>query len=145
MHWEVGVVSAYACNEVLLEGANGSLGMVGAVAMRRDKLDVFIGFGHEFLEPGGAFIVKDVQVRLEAAQTEVFVEGGVAAHEFCFAAIFHGLGEYGVGVIIVEYHDVVVAFAGCGEETAGLVSGDFSAYFYGFYEDPIGSDGRLVG
>ena len=58
--------------------------------MRRDKLEFFVGFGHEFLEPGGAFIVKDVQGRLEAAQTEVFVNGGVAAHKFCFTAIFHG-------------------------------------------------------
>ena len=62
--------------------------------------------------------------RLEAAQIEVFVEGGVAAHEFCFAAIFHGLGEYGVGVILVEYHEVLVAFAGCGGEMTGLVCGD---------------------
>ena len=119
--------------------------MVGAVAMRREKLEVFIGFGHEFIEPGGAFIVKDVQGRLEAAQTEVFVEGGVAAHEFCFAAIFYGLGEYGVGVILVKYHEVLVSFSGCGGETTGLVSGDFSAYFHGFHEDPIGSDAQLVG
>ena len=73
------------------------------------------------------------------------MKGGVAAQEFCFAAIFHGLGEYGVGVIIVEYHQVLVAFAGCGGETTGLVSGDFSAYFHGFHEDPIGSDAQLVG
>ena len=119
--------------------------MVGVVEMRRDQLKVFVGFGHEFLEPGGAFIVEDVKGRLEAAQAEVFVKGGVAAHNFCFTAIFHGIGEYGVGVILVEYHEVLVAFAGCGGETTGLVSGDFSAYFHGFHEDPIGSDARLVG
>ena len=69
MHGEAGVVATYDCNEVFLEGANGFLGMVGAVAMRRYQLKVFVGFGHEFLEPGGAFIVKDVQGRIEAAQT----------------------------------------------------------------------------
>ena len=58
-----------------------------------------------------------MQVRLEAAQTEVFVEGGVAAQNFCFTDIFHGLGEYGIGVILVEYHEVLFAFAGCGGET----------------------------
>ena len=99
---EAGVVAAYACDELLLEGANGFLGMVGAVAMQRYKLEVFIGFGHEFIDPGGAFIVKDVQGRIEASQAELFVEGGVAAHEFCFAGIFHGLGKYGVGVILVK-------------------------------------------
>ena len=88
--------------------------MVGAVAMRRDQLKVFVRFGHEFLEPGGAFIIEDVQGRLEAAQAEVFVKGGVAAQHFCFAAIFHGLGKYGDGVILVEYHEVLVYFAGCG-------------------------------
>ena len=86
-----------------------------------------------------------MQGRLEAAQTEAFVEGGVDAHEFCFAAIFHGLGEYGVGVILVEYHEVLVAFSVCGGETTGLISGDFSAYFHGFHEAPIGLDARIVG
>ena len=73
VHGEAGVVAAYACDEVLLEGAKGFLGMVCAVAMRREKLEVFIGFGHEFLDPGGVFIVKDVQGRLEATQTEVLL------------------------------------------------------------------------
>ena len=83
--------------------------------------------------------------RLEAAQAEVFVKGSVAAHNLCFTAIFHGLGEYGVGVILVEYHEVLVAFSRCGGETTGLVSGNFSAYFHGFHEYPIGLDARLVG
>ena len=72
-------------------------------------------------------------------------EGCVAAHHFCFTTIFRGLGEYGVGVILVEYHEVLVAFAGGGGETTRLVSGDFSAYFHRFHEDPMGSDARLVG
>ena len=117
VHGEAGVIATYAGDEVFLEGADGFFGMVGAVAMRRDELKVFVGFGHEFLENGGAFIVEDVQDRIEAAQTEVFVKGGVAAQEFCFAEIFHGIGEYGVGVILVEYHEVLFAFAGCGGET----------------------------
>ena len=133
VHREHVFVASYACDEVLLEGADGFLGMVGAVAMGRDKLEVFIGFGHEFLEPGGAFIVKDVQGRIEAAQTELFVKAGVTAHEFCFAAIFHDLGKYGVVFLIVEYHEVLVAFAGCGVETTGLVSGNFSAYSHEFH------------
>ena len=102
MHGEAGVVAPYACDEVLIEGDDGFLGMVGAVAMRRDQLKVFVRFGHEFLEPGGAFIVEDVQGRLEAVQTEVFLKGGLSVHEFCFAGIFHGLGKYGVGVILVK-------------------------------------------
>ena len=73
------------------------------------------------------------------------MKAGVTAHDFCFAAIFHGLGEYGVGVILMEYHEVLVALAGFGGETTGLVSGEFSAYFHGFHEYPNGSDTRLVG
>ena len=68
-----------------------------------------------------------------------------AAHDFCFAEIFHGLGEYGVGVVLMEYHEVLVSFSVGGGETTGLVSGDFSAYFRMFHVDPIGSDARLVG
>ena len=130
---------------MFLEGFYGFLGMVGAVAMWRDQLKVFVGFGHEFLEPGRAFNFKDAEGLLEATRAEIFVKGGVAAHDFCFAAIFHGLSEHGVGVILVDYHEVLVAFAGGGGETTGLVSGDFSAYFHGFHEDPIGLDAQLVG
>ena len=101
VHGKARVVAAYARDEVLLEGADGFIGMVGAVAMQRGKLEIFVGFGHEFLEPGGVFIVEDVRGRLEAAQTEVLVEGGVSVHEFCFAVIFHGLSKYGVGVTLV--------------------------------------------
>ena len=50
------------------------------------------------------------------------MKAGVTAHDFSFAAIFHDLCKYGVGFIIVEYHEVIVAFAGCGGETTGLVS-----------------------
>ena len=145
MHGGSGVVATYAGDKVLLEGSCGFLGMVGAVEMQRDQLKIFFGFGHEFLEPGGAFIVEDVEGRLEAARAEIFVQGGVAAHDFCFATILHGLGEYDVGVVLVEYHEVLVAFSGVGGETNGLVSGYFSAYFHGFHYDPIGSDARLVG
>ena len=111
LHGESGVVATYSGDEVFLEGADGFFGMVGAVSMQRDNLKFLVGFGHEFLEPGGAFIVEDVESRLEAAQVGIFVSSGVTAHNFCFAAIFHGLGEYGVGVILVEYHEVLVAFA----------------------------------
>ena len=45
----------------------------------------------------------------------------------------------------MEYYEVLVAFARGGGEMTGLVSGDFSAYFHGFHEKPIGSDARLVG
>ena len=100
-------------------------------------MKVFVGFGHEFLESGGAFIIEDVEGRLEAAQTEVFVEGGVAAQKFCFADIFHGLGEYGVGVILVEYHAVLVAFDRCGGETTGLVSGNFPLISTGFMKTQL--------
>ena len=90
LHGEAGVVATYACDEVFLEGADGFLGMVGTVAMRRYKLEVFVGFGYEFLEPGGAFVIEDVQGRLEAAYTEVLVKGDVAAHHLCLAEIFMG-------------------------------------------------------
>ena len=130
VHGEAGVVATYDGDEVFLEGADGFFGMVGAVAMRRDQFKVFVSFGHGFLKNGGAFIFEDVEGRLEATRAEIFMKGGVAAHDFCFAAIFHGLGEYGVGVILVEYHEVLVAFDGCGGETTGLINGDFSAYFH---------------
>ena len=67
VHGEAGVVATDAGNEVFLEVADDFLGMVGAVAMRREKLKNFVGFGHEFLEPGWAFIVKDVEGRIEAS------------------------------------------------------------------------------
>ena len=35
VHVEAGFVATYVCDEVFLEGYDGFLGMVGAVAMRR--------------------------------------------------------------------------------------------------------------
>ena len=101
MHGKSGVVPTYADDEVFLEGADDFFGMVGAVAMPRDQLRVFVGFGNEFIEHSRAFIVEDVEGRLEAARAEIFMQGGVAAHDYCFVTIFHGLGEYGVGVVLV--------------------------------------------
>ena len=49
-----GFVATYAVDKVFLEGSVGFLRMVSAVAMRRDQLKHFVGFGHEFLEPGRA-------------------------------------------------------------------------------------------
>ena len=63
VHGEAGIVATDAGDKVFLEGFNGFLGMVGAVAMQRYQLKIFIGFGHKFLEPGRAFIfVTDVRL-----------------------------------------------------------------------------------
>ena len=101
VHGESGVVATDAGDKVFLEGSDGFLGMVGAVPMRREQLKIFVGFGHEFLDPDGAFVVEDVEGRLEAARAEILVQGGVAAHDFCFATILHDLGKYGVVVVRV--------------------------------------------
>ena len=64
VHGEAGVVAAYACDEVLPEGANDFLGMVGAVAMRRTSWKFSSALVMNFLIPEGHSFSRTCRVGL---------------------------------------------------------------------------------
>ena len=55
----------------------------------------------------------------------------VCTKYFAAGALFEGFREYGIGVIIVEHHDVLAATAGGDWESTGLVRVDPSWFFDG--------------
>jgi hypothetical protein len=73
MKREVFVDTAEAGDEVVLEGADGTLGGVAAVDARRGKLEVDVLGTEELLEGLGAFVVKALEEGLEAGGTEAGV------------------------------------------------------------------------
>ena len=58
--WEVGVTRGQSSAEVILEGANCTFGVVVAMGIWGDKLEVDIVFAEGALHSAGSFVVKDV-------------------------------------------------------------------------------------
>ena len=116
------VGAAQASNEVVFPDADGSLGGICAMHMRRDEL-IIHSFGfHELLEACWTFVVKLLEKWAEAACGKFGVQLGVGSHKFVFTAGFEGLGQNVIAVVVVDDHDVLVAFAGGDRETARLVA-----------------------
>ena len=61
---------------------------------------------------------------------KALVEGFVGVQNTLGGAIFEGLDENVVAVVIVQDHHVIVAIAGGGDETAGLVGEDLSGWLH---------------
>ena len=90
------------------------------------ELEVDVVVLHVFFEEAGGFVVKFLEDRFESAADEELMSFGVGSQEFFFTARGEGLGEYGVGIVVVDDHDVFVASAGRDGETAGLVAVDLA-------------------
>lgn len=75
----------------------------------------------------------------------MLVEDGVGSDQFLLVSGFEGFGEDGIGVIVVEDHDILVAFAGDNRETTGLIGKNLSSDFDKFRIHKIGSDLGLGG
>jgi hypothetical protein len=62
-------------------------------------------FGSCFEDGGfnglGGFIVHDIQLRFQAVLCEFGVEDGVGSKGFLVTAIFHGLNENRIAVVII--------------------------------------------
>ena len=61
MGWEVGVTRGQSSAEVILEGANCTLGGVADMGIWEDKLEVDIVFVEGTLQSVGEFVVEDVE------------------------------------------------------------------------------------
>lgn len=60
-----------------------------------------------------------------------------------FALRFQGLGENGVGIDIVDDHDVFVASAGSEWKTPSLITVDLAGGVNGLQEDSVGASAGL--
>ncbi len=121
MHWHGGQASTEYADHVVLERLDGLLGKVVAMVVK----------GDEFVCHLGEFNFDSVCKRCLVAKYLVSWDDAGSGHlrkcttagknEFAIAVILECLIPGGVGVHVVEDHDVVVANAGDKEETACLV------------------------
>jgi hypothetical protein len=77
---------------------------------------------HELLEACRTFVVKLLEKWAEATCGKFGVQLGVCLHKFVFTVGFEGLGQNVIAVVVIDNHDVLVAFAGGDRETDRLVA-----------------------
>lgn len=126
---EFGIASGEARTKVVFPSLDRSFGGVAAMAVGRDQLEVDVVFFKCFFEVIGAFIVKDVEIWSVAIGLQTGVQAGPGFGDLAGLASFEGLGQDGVAIIIVEYHDVVVAAGRLDGEPACLVGVGFFKVF----------------
>ena len=114
---------------MVLVGDDGMFSGIGAVQVRRNKLESDADVLHDLFEAGWALVVEHLKARRETTGGEVSVEGGVRANEFVLAARFEWLCDDDITFIIVEDHEVFAAATGSDRETTGFVYGDISGDF----------------
>jgi hypothetical protein len=95
---EVRVGAAQASDEVILEGADGAFGRIGAVKTRRDELDVDMLVAEELLESSGALVVEALELGAEPSANEPIVDGLVRGKDGGTGLAGHGLSVDGVAV-----------------------------------------------
>lgn len=113
-------------DEMIFKRANGTFGGVAAVDGWWRKLEVYIFGGKEVLEKAGGFIVQTLEPRTQSGFAESGVKSLKGGKNSGCLTVFERLYEDGVAVVVVEYHDIVIAGAGWAQELAGLVGVDLS-------------------
>jgi hypothetical protein len=124
---EMFVGGAESCDEMILEGSNGPFGGIPTMAEWRHELKEDVGGLEVILEQLGGFIVKTMESGFVSVVGEIFLEDAETAEDFRSRSIFERLCQDGIAVIIVQYHDVFVAFEGGRREVAALVSVDLTS------------------
>jgi hypothetical protein len=126
---EVFVDTAKASNEVILEGADGAFGGIAAVDAGRGELEVNFLFAEELLQCFRAFKVETLKAGTQAGGVEFGMEGLKSGKDGGAHEVFDGFGKNDVAVEVVHEEQVIVAGAGRSNESAGLVTEEFSGWF----------------
>ena len=147
MKWEVGVSRAETGDKMVFENADGAFCLVASVGMWWYELVVNLLFREEFFEKGRCFVVEALQLWAEAARSEDGVNAFEGGEVVGGGSGSHGLREYHIAVVVVDDEDVVVAVAGRGDKTSGLVAGNASGDGFGCSKDVVTANGwvREVG
>ena len=106
------VTSDEACDQVILVIMDRSFGSVGAMEVRRDKLEIDALLMHEPLQADRAFIIHNLEERADTAVTEVGVEDLIGTAKFLRAALLEGFNQDGIAVMVKEDHEVFAVAAG---------------------------------
>ncbi len=106
---------------MVLERLDGLLGKVATMVIRGDKFVCHLGEFNLGLVHKRCLVVKYLVPWDDAASGHSRECTMAGKNEFALAVILEGLAPGGVGVHVVEDHDVAVAEAGDEKETACLV------------------------
>lgn len=128
---KIGVDIAQSGDEMILVGADGSFSGIGSMLFRGNTLegDVVLGEGSfEFL---GTFVVEDMQVRWMALLDKFQMGGLPSSTDTGSLAIGNGNGMNGVGILMIENKNVLVAAAGGNGEATSLVGIRLEKFVFG--------------
>ena len=98
-----------ASDEVVFEGAHSAFGCIDSVVVGFNELEARSGLVDGTLDRFGGLFVEDVELGLEAVIREDAVELLVGSEGFCVTAVFHGLHEDAIAVVVIEDQHVFVA------------------------------------
>jgi hypothetical protein len=120
-HWKIGVDGDETRNEVVFERANGTFSGVDAVFMRWYTLEGYAIGKKSIFEVLCAFIVEDVEFRGVALVHKEFVCSFPGVSNAGAFAVGNADGVNGIGVLVVEDENIMVASAGGDGEQSCLV------------------------
>jgi hypothetical protein len=121
MHRHGGRASAEYADHVVLEHLDGLLGKVATMVIQGDKFVCHLGEFNLGLVLKQCLVVEYLVPWDDATSSHLHKCTTAGKNEFALAVVLEGLAPGGVGVHVVENHDLVVAEAGEDRETACLV------------------------
>ncbi len=121
MHRHCGQASAEHADHVILEHLDGLFGKVATMVIRGDAFICHLGEFNFVLVFKRCLVVKYLVSWEDAASGHLRECATAGKNEFALTVILEGLAPGGVGVHVVEDHDVAVAEAGDEGKMARLV------------------------
>ena len=124
VHGELGVNTAKASNQMVLESSDGAFSGIAPVDTRRDQLVININVSHVSLEYIRALVVQSLETRAETGLDKIADTPLVGLENGRGMSGRDWFGINDVAVVVVEDKEVVVAETGRGGETSGLIGVD---------------------
>jgi hypothetical protein len=121
---------------MIFPGAYGLFGGVRVMDLRWNVLDACLFGGNNCFDVFGFFIVKFMQERFEAVESEPGVDLAICTEKLFFKAILDGNRENCIGVD-VEDNNMCMAIVGCDGEAANLISEEVAIDFVYGHENKM--------
>jgi hypothetical protein len=119
--WEMRINRAEGRNKMILESPNGSFCSIGLIFFRRHALERDVAFNKGILEFLKALVVKNVKIGGMTLGDERFMSRLLSFANASRLTIRNGCGVNGVGVMMTEDKNAVIAATGRNREPACLV------------------------
>ena len=105
---KVGVARGESDAKMVFEYVDCTFDVIAAVGLQEDKLEINVVLAEDFLHGVGACIVKDVDSGGCTVLFEVFMTHRPGCSDLQGLLVLEKLGVDGVGVVAVEYENILV-------------------------------------